>query len=216
MSGPIATTNPGNTPGAIETASGRYIDPLDPSRGVVCLDDIAHHLAQINRFNGAARRPMSVAEHAVLVADRLRSQGHDAKTILSGLHHDDAEAYLGDVCRPMKGAIRGVYGPAEDRALRIIWAALSLPDDGSVDWEAIKQADNWALAAEAYHLLPSRGEGWRSLGRYDPRDQRNPPQESRLPFDGWSWSTAKAVWLAEHERWSKNFSQSVAGPRAAA
>lgn len=210
------TIDPSNTPGALETASGRYIDPLNPARGAVHLDDIAHHLAQINRYNGAARRPMSVAEHAVLVADRLHSQGHGGKTILSGLHHDDAEAYLGDVCRPVKGAVRSIYGPAEDRALRIIWSALSLPDDGTVDWTAIKAADDWALAAEAYHLLPSRGEGWRGLGNYDPADPCNPPQEARLPFNGWSWLIAKAAWLAEHGRWSRNVSQNNAGSRAVA
>jgi hypothetical protein len=201
--------DPSNTPGAIETASGRYIDPLNPSRGAVVLDDIAHHLAQINRFSGAARRPMSVAEHTILVADRLRSHGHGAKTILAGLHHDDAEAYLGDICRPVKSALRDIYGPAEDCALRIIWAALSLPDDGTVDWRAIKDADNWALAAEAYHLLPSRGEGWRDAAEYDPDDPHNPPQESRLPFDGWSWLTAKKVWLAQHEFYATNASQAT-------
>lgn len=208
-------TDPTNTPGAIETASGRYIDPLKPDRGAVCLEDIGHHLAQTNRFNGAARRPMSVAEHAVLVADRLRSQGHGATTILAGLHHDDAEAYLNDVCRPLKSAMRDVYKPAEDRALRIVWAALGLPDDGTVDWNAIKAADNWALAAEAYHLLPSGGEGWRGLGDYDPADRKNPPMEALLSGDGWNWATAKAMWLDQHERWSIAASKIAAGPRAA-
>ncbi len=207
--------SPVNTPGAIETASGRYIDPLDPSRSAVLLDDIAHHLAQVNRFNGAARRPMSVAEHTVLVADRLRSQGHGATTILSGLHHDDPEAYLNDVCRPLKRAISTLYGPLEEQALRVIWAALSLPDDGSVDWAAVKAADNWALAAEAYHLLPSRGEGWRDAAAYDPDDLLNPPAVARLFGDEMHWRTAKAAWLGEHERWAKVVSQIRAGRLAA-
>jgi hypothetical protein len=205
------SANPSNTRGSIETASGRYIDPLDPSRGAVCLDDLAHHLAQINRFNGAARRPMSVAEHTLLVADRLRLQGHGAPTILAGLHHDDPEAYLNDICRPVKFVLGEPYRKAEDRALRIIWSALSLPDDGTVDWVAIKDADNWALAAEAYHLLPSRGKGWRAAAHYDPDDALNPPAERRLLGDEMNWRAAKAVWLAEHERWSKIISQIRAG-----
>jgi hypothetical protein len=209
------TANPSNTPGAIETASGRYIDPLDPSRGGVYLDDIAHHLAQVNRFNGAARRPISVAEHTILVADRLHSQGHGAPTILAGLHHDDAEYILNDICRPLKRAMNTVYGPAEDKALRIIWSALSLPDDGTVDWAAIKDADNWALAAEAFHLLPSRGQGWRDAATYDPADPLNPPAEARLLGDEMPWRTAKAMWLAQHERWSKIVSQIRAGRLAA-
>jgi uncharacterized protein len=206
-------THPSNTPGAIETASGRYVDPLNLSCADVCLEDIAHHLAQTNRFNGAACRPMSVAEHTLLVADRLRSQGHSPATILAGQHHDDAEAYLDDVCRPLKVAIRDIYGPAEDHALHVIWEALGLPDD-DVDWLAIKTADNWALAAEAYHLLPSRGIGWRDLGglgtqAYDPCDPLNPPSEAQLRRDDLHWATARRLWLAQHDRLTHALAPSV-------
>lgn len=188
-------------PHHMETASGRYVDLLTPDPATLVLDDVAHHLAQVNRYTGAARRPMSVAEHAVLVADRLRSQGHGAVTILRGLHHDDGEAYAGDVGRPLKLALGDTYGEIEAGVEDAIARALNLP--GGADWDAIKAADDWALAAEAWHLLPSRGEGWFVWGLYDPDDHRNPPAECRLPFDGWHWTTAKAVWLDQHERWSR-------------
>jgi hypothetical protein len=198
----VRDTNPINTPGAIEVASGRYIDPLCPSRLAITVEDIAHHLAQVNRFNGAARRPMSVADHTLLVADRLRSRGHGAITILGGLHHDDAEAYLNDVCRPLKQELGSVYREAEEEALRAVWDALNLPALKPDEWWAVKTADNWALAAEAYHLLPSCGVGWRGLGRYDPDDPQNPPQEANLLFDERHWTTVRDLWLAEHERWT--------------
>lgn len=208
--------DPSNTPGAIETTSGRYVDPLNLKCDDICLEDIAHHLAQTNRFNGAARRPMSVAEHTLLVASRLLLEGHSAATVLAGQHHDNAEAYLNNVCRPLKAAIRDIYGPAEDRALRVIWEALALPDNRDVDWVAVKAADNWALAAEAYWLLPSRGAGWRDLGgldvcTYDPRDPLNPPLEARLrKWEGLHWLAVRQRWIDQHRHWTRLITRTAA------
>lgn len=187
-------------PHHMETAGGAYLDLLDPQPAQISLDDIAHHLAQINRYTGAARRPMSVAEHAVLVADRLRSQGHGAATIMRGLHHDDAEAYVGDVGRPLKLALGSTYGDIEARVDAAIASVLGLPT--TCDWEAVKAADDWALAAEAWHLLPSRGEGWFCWGLYDADDRRNPPSASRLRFAAAATAVNEEIYLDQHKRWA--------------
>lgn len=187
-------------PHHMETASGLYLDLLEPDVQEIRLEDIAHHLGQINRYTGACRRPMSVAEHAVLVADRLRSQGHGAATILRGLHHDDAEAFCGDVGRPLKLALGAAYGEIEARLDTAVVRALGLPD--VADWTPIKAADDWALAAEAYHLLPSRGEGWFCWGQYDPNDHRNPPFAMwLLDAQGPSSTNAARLFLNQHRRW---------------
>lgn len=187
-------------PHHMEMASGVYFDLLNPDPKLVRIDDIAHHLSQINRYTGAAHRPISVAEHAVLVADRLRSQGYGAATILAGLHHDDAEAYVGDVGRPLKLALGDTYGDLERTVDRAIWEGLDLPRNAN--WAAVKAADDWALAAEAWHLLPSRGEGWFCWGLYDPHDRTNPPFSSRL-IDGCEPVPAvtKRVFIEQHVRW---------------
>lgn len=190
----------------MEMASGAYVDLLDPDPAMLRLDDIAHHLSQINRYTGATRRPLSVAEHAVLVADRLRSQGHGAATILRGLHHDDPEAYLGDVGRPLKLLLGSAYSDLEVLFEERIRVALKLPLMPTAEARAaIKAADDWALAAEAWHLLPSRGEGWFCWGLYDPEDVRNPPHCARLHSGAaWGVRTPRVEFLREHRRWTKH------------
>lgn len=56
------------------TASGMVVDLLRPQGAVFGISDIAHHLSQINRYTGAARRPLSVAEHSLLVCEILERE----------------------------------------------------------------------------------------------------------------------------------------------
>jgi uncharacterized protein len=203
-----------NTQYAIETASGRYVDLQDPDPATIVLEDIAHHLAHINRFAGAARRPISVAEHTLLVADRLRTMGASRAQILAGLHHDDHEAYTGDVTRPQKLLrlpVGNDYdGPMEWRVQDACRIALGLADpdelfgpEGRSSTDgcdlSLHEADAWALAAEAHHLMPSQGRGWPVCRLYDPEDATNPPAEHflrtpwRLPDD------VRALWIGTHE-----------------
>lgn len=191
----------GNGPNCVEMSSGAYVDIIDPQPHTIRLDDIAHHLAQSNRYNGAPNRPLSVAEHTLLVADRCRAWGCNPPTILRALHHDDAEAYLGDIVRPVK-AHMPEYKAVEARLEDAIWSALNLPTEG-VNFTAISNADDWAIAAESWHLMPSRGRGWFCEGMYDPDDAANPPATAwLLPGSGLNAQLAERIWLAQHHRWS--------------
>jgi len=159
----------------IETASGRGVDLRDPQPADIALADIAHHLAQTNRYTGATSfgdfcRPISVAEHAVIVAQRLKAQTYPARVILAGLHHDDAEAYLGDVSRPLKALIPA-YDRLEENFAAVIAEALELPAITQNEKLAVKMADDWALAMEAHWLMTSKGRGWFSEGKYQPQKQ---------------------------------------------
>jgi hypothetical protein len=189
---------------AVETASGRYVDLERPDPSTIVLEDIAHHLASTTRFAGAARRPITVAEHTLLVADRLRQKRHPATFILAGLHHDDGEAYVGELTRPMKlllAAAGATVAEVERRMLDAIWEALDLPV--GIPYEIIKEADDWALAAEAWHLLPSRGRGWVTDGLYHP-DLSAPPAAARLRSEhGPSFDVLLTLWLEEHRRLSR-------------
>ncbi len=51
-----------------QTYTGRMVSLLDPKPEDICIEDVAHHLAIVNRFGGATREPYSVAQHAVLVS----------------------------------------------------------------------------------------------------------------------------------------------------
>lgn len=195
----------GNGPNCVEMASGRFVDVLHPDPATITLDDIAHHLAQANRYNGACARPLSVAEHTLLVVDRLIRQGYGWRTCLLGLHHDDAEAILGDVVRPLKPHLTE-YTHIEANLDQVIWEALGLPflganGDATPDTVAVTAADDWACAAEAWHLLPSKGKGWATDGLFTPDDPFNPGSIWRLlPGSGLAWDTARSKWLTRHYR----------------
>ena len=149
------------TPYEVETFSGRYVDTSNPRADTIDLVDIAHALSQTCRYGGHCSEFYSVAEHAVYVSIRLARQGYDAGVQLAGLHHDDSEAYLGDIPRPLKGLL----GPA--------YAALTKQMDETIRWQLnlnegvpsfhdvrVKDSDNWMLFVEAKHLLPSKGINW--------------------------------------------------------
>jgi hypothetical protein len=95
----------------------------------------------------------------------MEVQGWDKVMCLLALHHDDAEAYLGDVTRPLKSLLQPAYGMLSEQMDYAIQRALNLPVQGDyLAHAAIKEADNWALLREARVLLPSKGEYWAGNG----------------------------------------------------
>lgn len=145
----------------IETFTGRFVDTSDPRPSSIRLEDVAHALSNTCRYGGHCRVFYSVAEHAVFVSERLRRKGFGLSIQLAGLHHDDHEAYLGDIPRPMKPLLGGVYDELCARMDVAIVAALSFPFAASTFEDArIQDADNWSLFVEARYLLPSEGKGW--------------------------------------------------------
>jgi hypothetical protein len=84
----------------IELATGRYLDLADPRAEVITVGAVAHGLSHTCRFAGQSERFYSVAEHACLVAARLESAGAPDRVVYAGLHHDDSEAFIGELLRP--------------------------------------------------------------------------------------------------------------------
>jgi hypothetical protein len=87
--------------GYITTPSGAVIDLARPDQAAILLEDVAEMLAKTNRWCGSLREPISVAEHAVVVSR------HAIANPLLGLHHDDHEAYLGDMSFGLKKLLPG-------------------------------------------------------------------------------------------------------------
>lgn len=180
----------------VEVPSGRFVNMREPDPGDITLYDIAHKLAQTNRYGGSTKHPYNVAQHAVFVAERLRRMGHSTKVQLIGLHHDDPEAFLCDIPRPWKALLGDIY-----RQMTVIFEvaiaeALDLPDDAVIYHSIIKQADNFALLVEARNMMPSGGHRWDYLKEMDL------PQRIITPdyFMGEQhWEVSRDAYLQRHE-----------------
>lgn len=137
--------------------SGRRLDLLDPSPLDIEIEDIAHGLARVARWNGqtVGDHPFSVAEHSLLVETlvrRLKPKVGPAER-LAALLHDAPEYVIGDMISPFKAAIGLDYKAFEDRLRRAIHIRFDLPPDlpGTTD-KLIKRADRLAAWFEATQL----------------------------------------------------------------
>ncbi len=145
----------------VETFSGAFVDTKEPDPATIVLEDIAHALAMTCRYGGHCKRFYSVAEHAVLCSVRAGRLGYNRDQCLTVLHHDDAEAYLQDITRPLKPLLGSVYSYLSNRMDDVIVEALELPFiSAAFHTQWVKEVDNWALFVEAHELLPSKGLHW--------------------------------------------------------
>jgi uncharacterized protein len=95
----------------IITATGAEYHLIGHGLRPVKLEDIAHQLAQINRFTGACSRPYSVAEHSLFVYELSVHAGASTVVQLAALLHDAHEAYTSDLSSPAKQAVDSVGWP---------------------------------------------------------------------------------------------------------
>lgn len=155
----------------ILTANGHSFDLQYGNQTQVVIADIAHALAQINRFTGHCRRPFSVAEHSLLVAeivDRLLT--HDIHARLAGLMHDAHEAYIGDLSSPAKSVVGDAWHVLEHRMERTVRSAFALHGAAFTWQRVVKQADLIALATERQQLMPASPGLWECLVHVTPVD----------------------------------------------
>lgn len=160
----------------IQTYTGRQFYPLDARPKDVDVRDIAHSLALQSRFNGHCLRFYCVADHSVRVSQIL--PGEDA---LWGLLHDAAEAYIGDLPRPVKKGAPD-FRAIEERLLVVVAEAFGLP------WpmpQSVHRADDQLLATEARDLMRPHPASWEL--REEPLPGRIEPLE---------WAQAEAAFLA--------------------
>lgn len=185
---------------SIQLSSGDYLDLLNPDPSVITTDVLAHHLAQANRFAGAPVRPYSVCEHTILVSKYLEAHRAPPWTILKGLHHDDSEAFLHDITRPLKDQLPP-YRIIEDIMTTVIEDALAFARPSDEERLAIKEADLWALACEAYYLMPSQGRGWHCEGMYDPGNKLHVKLSMFIRDDVKAIDYLSRLWILRHTKW---------------
>jgi len=111
--------------------SGRRLDLLDPSPLDVEIEDIAHGLARVARWNGQTKgeHAFSVAQHCVLV-ERITAElkpGLTKETRLMALLHDAPEYVIGDLISPFKVAIGIDYKVLERKLQSAIHLRFGLP-----------------------------------------------------------------------------------------
>ena len=137
--------------------SGRRLDLLDPSPLDVEIEDIAHGLARVARWNGQTigANIFSVAQHTLLVEEvaRRRFGEPDQRLALAIMLHDAPEYVIGDMISPFKAVIGDAYKAVEKRLLVAIHRRFGLAPDLPADViKVIKAADRGAAFLEATQL----------------------------------------------------------------
>jgi 5'-deoxynucleotidase YfbR-like HD superfamily hydrolase len=173
--------------------SGRRLDLLDPSPLDIELEDIAHGLARVARWNGQTSGPhvFSVAQHCVLVE---AIAGHmepelSASQRLVVLLHDAPEYVIGDMISPFKAVIGDAYKAVEKRLLSAIHVRFGLPAlTPAALTRLTKRADCIAAFLEATRLAGfSREEALRIFGRPVPL-----PRAVEALLEPWSAGEAES------------------------
>jgi 5'-deoxynucleotidase YfbR-like HD superfamily hydrolase len=137
--------------------SGRRLDLLNPSPLDIEIEDIAHGLARVARWNGQTKgdHAFSVAQHCLLVEAICLKQnpGLERRWRLASLLHDAPEYVIGDMISPFKAAVGIDYKAFEATLLSAIHLRFGIP--GKIPSKIvalIKAADQAAAYLEATQL----------------------------------------------------------------
>ncbi|MFN5082761.1 MAG: HD domain-containing protein [Brevundimonas sp.] len=137
--------------------SGRRLDLLDPSPLDIEIEDIAHGLARVARWNGqtVGDHPLSVAQHSVIVEEIAHhlKPGLEPRWRLAALLHDASEYVIGDMISPFKAALGLSYKDFETRLEGAIHVRFGLPAKTPPPIKTlIKKADRACAFLEATQL----------------------------------------------------------------
>ncbi len=173
--------------------SGRRLDILSPSPLDIEIEDIAHGLARVTRWNGQTKGTygLSVAQHSLLVEGILSRNAPQLaqKWRLAGLIHDAPEYVIGDMITPFKSALGPLYRQIEARLQEAVHIRFGLPAElppGIIHF--IKRADRMAAFIEATQIAGfSDGEAKKlfSKPRGTPADYKLiplPPEKAAKAF----------------------------------
>ncbi len=178
--------------------SGRRLDLLDPTPVDIEVEDIAHGLAFVARWNGqtVGDWPYSVAEHSLLVEELFTAQnpGAEARWRLAALLHDAPEYVIGDMISPVKAAVGPGYGALDERLTAAIHLRFGLPAVIPVKIKkSIKAADRVSAWLEATQIAGfTVAEADRFFGRPDPDLVRGVSIRPRPPVE------VRGAYLARH------------------
>ncbi|NNU79267.1 HD family hydrolase [Halovulum dunhuangense] len=175
--------------------SGRRLDLLNPAPLDIEIEDIAHGLSFVARWNGQTRGefPYSVAEHSLLVEElmELVAPKLSLRWRLAALLHDAPEYVIGDMISPVKAAVGPDYKAMDARLAAAVHLRFGLPAEVPASIKArIKRADRVSAWLEATQIAGfSEAEANRFFSRlppgFDPTTYRlnpRPPMEVKRDF----------------------------------
>ena len=143
----------------ILTADGLYLDFLKPDPAVITIEAIARGLANTCRFAGQCKRFYSVAEHSVYVSRLVPPE-----LAIQGLLHDAAEAFIGDMPKPLK-----VLLPDYQAFETVIEGAIFGKFGFSSLHPDVKHADKVMLKTEQHQIMRNQ-DGWHYTENVQPAD----------------------------------------------
>jgi 5'-deoxynucleotidase YfbR-like HD superfamily hydrolase len=196
----IPLTDPPSPPAARawqRMLSGRRLDLLDPSPLDIEIEDIAHGLARVARWNGQTQGEhiFSVAQHTLLVETMARrlTPNIDRRLRLAALLHDAPEYVIGDMISPFKTVIGDAYKDVERRLLDAIHRRFGLPPRLPEDCvQLIKRADRAAAYFESTRLA---GFDPAEARRFFGRPKALPPEVERDYLTPWPAAEAQGRYL---------------------
>ena len=159
--------------------SGRRLDLINPSAMDIEVEDIAHGLSRVARWNGQTTgdHAFSVAQHSVIVEKIARTLQPDAdrQWLLAALVHDASEYVVGDMISPFKNALGVDYRAFEDKLMQAIHIRFGLPAVISPQLKKfIKRADKISAYLEATQIA--------GFSHEESRKFFGPPP---IPVQGW-------------------------------
>ena len=141
--------------GYMETSTGKKVNSFNLQDEDIDIRDIAHALSLLCRYGGHCKSFYSVAEHSVR-ASMIVEEVYQMATLM----HDAAEAYLGDIIKPVKYQLP-VFQEIEDKISQVIRAKFNIKWDSEIA-KVIKEADNIIGATEGRDLM-YHVEDWGNL-----------------------------------------------------
>lgn len=135
----------------MQTWLGGQFFPLDPREDEVHIEEIAHALSNLCRYNGHTNEFYSVAEHSVALSHAV-PQEHAMWALL----HDASEAYLGDMIRPLKRSDL-FYQRVEAQLMRVIARKFGLPEEMP---DVVREYDTRILVDERQKFMDKPPAPW--------------------------------------------------------
>lgn len=179
--------------GFIETFTGKMFQFADPTEDMICIEDIAHALSNLCRYNGHCQRFYSVAEHSILLSEAYVWGNEVAFAMLM---HDASEAYLCDIPRPIKYTLPD-YRTLEAKLDQAIAKKFGL------EWphpNVVREWDGRAILDERSQAMSRSKNNWNMEGLH----------ALGITLHFWSPPEAEARFLANFHRLSALIQKEVA------
>ena len=173
----------------IRLRSGLYFDLSDPREDQFTIEDIAGALSKICRFGGQIECFYSVAEHSYWCGYQAECDGLTPDEIAAVFLHDAAEAFVGDVVKPLK-LLLGEFGRIERRIEGVIERKFGI--DFGKHKKAIQKIDHEMLIAERRSMFSADDVQW---------EGEDSVRRLTCQFGRWRPSYAESAFLISAKRW---------------